>query len=84
VTCEELLDLIHDYVGEELVIEHRETVEIHLAGCQNCTIRIETYRHTIRLARALPKCGKLPTGVEARLRKAVEPHLKAQAGEPGA
>jgi anti-sigma factor RsiW len=82
VTCEELLELILDYVGGELVIEQRQTVEIHLAGCQNCTIRIETYRHTVRLARALPKCGPLPAAVEERLRKVLEPHLSS--GEPGA
>jgi hypothetical protein len=80
VTCEELLELIHDYVGGELVIEHRQTVEIHISGCQNCTIRIETYRHTIRLARALPRCDKLPPAVEERLRKALEPELRAKTG----
>jgi hypothetical protein len=71
-----LVDLLHDYVGEELVIEQRRTVEIHITGCKDCTIRVETYRHTVRLARALPRCDKLPPSVEERLRRALEPELQ--------
>jgi anti-sigma factor RsiW len=76
VTCKELLDILHDYLDGELVVEQRQTVELHMTGCKDCTIRIETYRHTVRLARALPKCDKLPPTVEERLRKALEPELK--------
>jgi len=71
-----LLDILHDYLDGELVVEQRQTVELHMTGCKDCTIRIETYRHTVRLARALPKCDKLPPTVEERLRKALEPELK--------
>jgi anti-sigma factor RsiW len=79
VTCQELQDLLHDYVGEELVVEQRQTIEIHMIGCKDCTIRVETYRHTVRLARALPRCDKLPAPVEERLRRVLEPELR---GEP--
>jgi Putative zinc-finger len=75
VTCQELLDLMLDYVGDELVVEQRQTIEVHITGCKDCTIRIETYRHTVRLARALPMCDKLPPSVEDRLRKALGPEL---------
>jgi hypothetical protein len=72
------MDLLHDYVGEELVVEQRQTVEIHVTGCKDCTIRVETYRHTVRLARALPRCDRLPPAVEDRLRRALEPELGRQ------
>jgi hypothetical protein len=54
-----------------------------MTGCKDCTIRVETYRHTVRLAKALPKCGKLPPAVEERLREALEPELAGEkkAGE---
>jgi anti-sigma factor RsiW len=78
VTCKELLDLLNDYVGEELVVEQRQTVEFHMTGCKDCTIRVETYGHTVRLARALPRCDKLPAAVEERLRRALEPELPAE------
>lgn len=75
MTCEELRELLHDYVGDELVVESRHTFETHIAGCEQCGILIHSYTHTIRVARALPKCGPLPAALEARLRKALEPHL---------
>ena len=75
MTCQELLDILHDYLDGDLVVEKRETVEVHISGCKDCTVRIETYRHTVRLAKALPRCDKLPPAVEERLRKALEPEL---------
>ena len=78
MTCQELLDLLNDYVGEELVVEQRQTVEFHMTGCKDCTIRVETYRHTVRLARALPRCDKLPPNVEERLRRALERELSSE------
>ena len=75
MNCQELIDLLLDYIGEELVIEQRQTVEIHLTGCNKCVMLVESYRHTVRLARALPKCQQLPAAVEARLRKVLAPHF---------
>jgi anti-sigma factor RsiW len=87
MTCEELLEALLDYVGGELVVERRTTIETHISGCKNCSVLVESYTHTVRLTRALPKCGSLPPGVEARLRAVIEPELKAggaQAKPPGA
>jgi hypothetical protein len=75
MTCQELLELVLDYHGGELVVTQRETVEIHVAACEQCAILIHSYTHTVRVARALPKCDSLPAALEARLRKALEPHL---------
>ena len=75
MTCDELLGFLHDYVGGELVVEHRETVEIHIKGCERCGVIVHSYTHTIRVARAMPKCGPLPPDVEARLRAIIEPEL---------
>jgi anti-sigma factor RsiW len=76
MNCQELRDLLVDYIGGELVVEKHQTVEIHLTSCGRCVTLVETYRHTIRFARALPKCERLPTAVEERLRKLLAPHLE--------
>jgi anti-sigma factor RsiW len=76
VSCKELLEILNDYLDGELVVEQRQTIEFHMTGCKDCTIRVETYRHTVRLAKALPRCDRLPPAVEERLRKALEPELK--------
>ena len=81
MTCDELLAVLLEYVGGELVIEHRETVEVHIAGCERCGIIVHSYTHTVRVAKALPKCGSLPPEVEARLRAVIEPELKNKSEE---
>lgn len=81
MNCEELLAVLQDFVGGELVIEQRRTVEVHITGCERCDILVHSYTHTIRVARVLPKCGPLPAEVEARLRAVIEPELK-KAGKP--
>ena len=78
MTCAELMDALVDYLGEELVIERRETFKLHIDGCPKCGPYVATYTHTIKITRALPKCGSLPPEVEARLRKAIEPALGEQ------
>ena len=79
MTCDELMAALVDYVGEELVVEVRETLEIHIAGCPKCGAYVATYRHTIQVSRVLPTCA-LPPAFEARLRKVLEPELGDQNG----
>jgi anti-sigma factor RsiW len=76
MNCEELLELLIDYIGGELVVEKHQTVEIHLTSCTRCVTLVESYRHTIYFARSLPKCQSLPSAVEERLRKLLAPHLE--------
>jgi anti-sigma factor RsiW len=66
----------------ELVVEQCKTVEVHLCECRRCVVLVETYRHTIRFGKCVPRCDRLPAEVEARLRKAIEPYLTDAAGEP--
>jgi hypothetical protein len=75
MTCAELMDALVDYLGEELVVERRETFKLHIDGCPKCGPYVATYTHTVKVTRALPKCGSLPPEVEARLRKVLEPEL---------
>lgn len=76
MNCEEFLAVLNDFVGGELVIEQRETVEIHITGCERCGILVHSYTHTVRVASVLRKCGPLPAAIEARLRAVIEPVLK--------
>lgn len=77
MTCDELKGLLAEYVGAggEFVVEHHETVTVHVKGCPQCEVYVSTYSHTVRVVRALPKCGPLPAALEARLRAALAEHL---------
>jgi hypothetical protein len=71
MTCTQFRTLVTDHHGNELLIEVREQFETHRVGCEHCTFFLESYTHTVKVTRLLPKSPPLPPGVEDRLRAAM-------------
>ena len=74
MTCDDLIDKMMDYLDGVLVEEQFTLAKTHLDGCQNCTFYVESYTHTMKVVRKLPRCG-LPPAVEERLRAALKREL---------
>lgn len=74
MTCGEFIDLISDFLGEELSPESRKMLEEHLCGCPSCEVSVQEFQATIMVTRALGRCGcdPLPPTVEARLRAVID------------
>ena len=53
ITCQEVVELLSAYLDGELDPLTLERVEIHLAGCDGCTMVVEELRETIRLSGGL-------------------------------
>ena len=79
LTCAELRDLLGDHVAGELVTEKQESFELHIKSCQDCGYYVESYTHTVKVVKKLPKCS-LPAATEAKLRAALKEHLGVKAG----
>ncbi len=71
LTCRELVDLILDYIDEALEADRKDLFDVHLTGCKNCVVYVETYRLTVKVSRALPKCGPVPPTLEQRFKAAL-------------
>jgi anti-sigma factor RsiW len=50
LSCQELVELVTDYVEGALAPEERWRFEQHLAECGNCQRYLEQIRETIRIA----------------------------------
>ena len=50
LSCQELVELVTDYLEGALPIRERERFDAHLAGCPGCTIYVEQIRTTIAIA----------------------------------
>jgi anti-sigma factor RsiW len=50
MTCQELVELVTDYLEGRLDLATRARLERHLADCDGCTAYLEQFRTTIRLA----------------------------------
>jgi anti-sigma factor RsiW len=50
ITCQELVELVTDYVEGALSDADRGRFEAHIAACGNCTTYVEQMRRTVTLA----------------------------------
>jgi predicted anti-sigma-YlaC factor YlaD len=60
VTCHEILDVLGDYLAEELARETRELFVRHLAECPSCRAYLDAYEKTILLSRRTLLEGDVP------------------------
>jgi anti-sigma factor RsiW len=50
LSCQELVELVTDYLESTMAPADRARFEKHIAGCDGCTAYLEQMRATIRLA----------------------------------
>lgn len=71
MNCDELADLLHDFVAGELSPEQRQHFEQHLCRCPPCGYFYQSYTVTIHLTRKLPTLAP-PSGLLDRLLASLE------------
>lgn len=49
ITCQQLVELVTDYLDGALTPSDRERFERHLTACSGCTTYVEQIRETVRL-----------------------------------
>jgi anti-sigma factor RsiW len=52
LTCRQFIEFLHEYFDGNQPPDIRATFEAHLRACPDCRTYLQTYRHTIKLARA--------------------------------
>jgi anti-sigma factor RsiW len=53
LSCQELVELITDYLEDALAPEMRARVELHLGACEGCASYLDQMRDTIRIVGSL-------------------------------
>lgn len=72
--CDELGELLGDYVDEELPSSMAARFKQHLSGCSECRALERDYRRTVEIA-GLLKDKPLPPGAKDRLREGLNRRL---------
>ena len=49
LSCQEIVELVTDYLEDSLSRDERKAFEQHLSGCPHCTNYLDQMRQTIRL-----------------------------------
>lgn len=66
MTCQELVELVTDYLEDVLPQHERARFEAHLAECEGCTNYLEQMRQTIQLAGRITE-ESVPAGARDEL-----------------
>jgi anti-sigma factor RsiW len=67
LTCQELVEVVTEYLEGTLVPEERARFERHLAGCPHCRVYVEQMRQAIRALGQLVMEGWPPEDREVLL-----------------
>ena len=68
LACQELVELVTDYLEGVLPAAERTRFEEHLAGCSGCRAYLEQMRQTIRVLHRLTEESLAPQAKEELLR----------------
>jgi anti-sigma factor RsiW len=66
LSCQELVELVTDYLEDTLPAEERERFEAHLDDCGPCRTYLDQMRATIELTGSLPT-DSIPPEAQAEL-----------------
>ena len=64
--CDECVELLVDYIADELPPQRARALEIHLELCPACVCFVNTYRDTVNIARTL-QAEDIPPELTQRL-----------------
>ncbi len=67
LSCQELVELVTDYLEDALSRRDRKRFDAHIAACEHCTLYIEQLRQTISLAGTLREEDVSPDARDALL-----------------
>jgi len=67
LSCQELVELVTEYLEGTLSRRDRARFEAHLAVCTNCTRYVEQFRETVRITGTLRESDVSPEAADALL-----------------
>lgn len=66
IDCRKAMELLSDFLDDELTAELRQAIEQHLQRCHRCTIVFDTTRQTLRIVDSAEPF-EIPLDVRGRL-----------------
>jgi len=75
--CEDLIDLINDYLEGEMNPEFKGEFERHIDDCSSCLAFFETYKKTKELTGEI-SCREIPSEVQSRIKNFLKSKLTSK------
>ncbi|MDH3972772.1 MAG: zf-HC2 domain-containing protein [Deltaproteobacteria bacterium] len=75
--CEDLIELINDYLEGEMNPQFKEEFERHIDDCSSCLAFFETYKKTKELTGEI-SCKEIPDQVQSRIKDFLKSKLTSK------
>jgi anti-sigma factor RsiW len=75
VTCTEFLAMLDELIDDEVTMQTRTQLQVHLDGCDHCVVTLNTTKKTIEIYRS-HEVYELPDSVRQRLHDAIMARCK--------
>ena len=66
LSCQELVELVTDYLEGALPAAQRALFDLHIAGCRDCTLYVEQMRTTVAVTGRI-SADDIPAAVQTEL-----------------
>ncbi len=73
--CDEVIQLLTDYVDGELESESRSELDVHFSQCPECVHFMETFRFTIEKTGEF-RCEDIPDEVSLKLHEFLDKRIR--------
>jgi hypothetical protein len=70
--CHDLLESLSDYIDGDLGPELCAQIELHMTGCENCRVVVDTLKKTVYLYQSVQGPVKMPGDVRERLYRSLD------------
>ena len=67
LSCQEMIEVVNDYLDDAMPPGERERFEHHLSYCRGCVAYTEQMRETIRQTRMVAREGSLSPALRERI-----------------
>jgi len=67
ICCKECLDLLYDYLDNQLDSETHANLEEHFQDCPPCVAFLNTYKSTTKICRETLSNAEMPKAVQSKL-----------------
>ncbi len=75
LTCEQITDLLNDYINQEMDATLRAAFERHLQNCTDCAAFLKTYHQTMHVTQTL-RYEDVPEEMLTRMQQFLREKLK--------
>lgn len=79
--CQEVVDLLSDYIDGECSKNEEALIKAHLSDCSDCIAFVNTFRKSLVMTRALD-CSDIPKELQIRLQRVLERKIPMEDSPP--